>query len=148
MMRSNLWLVSSDFTCLWAHFGNGLGAGADRWEQHRLPGTVVGKGTAALLSPSPSPSSPGLCSGGVTWMDQQLSWLWPVHNTWVCLLDGLIWLFFFVWWYHNWVFFPWWMSVTLVCDLDVPFGFAGKAATAAQPHEWSGEGVSRHKQRL
>lgn len=33
---------------------------------------------------------------------------------------------FFVWWYHSWVFFPWWMSVTFVCDLDVPFGFQGK----------------------
>lgn len=146
-MRSNLWLVSSDFTCLWAHFGNGLGAGADRWEQHRVPGTVVGKGTAALLSPSPSPSSPGLCSGGVTWMDQQLSWLWPVHNTWVCLLDGLICLFFCLVGSQLSVF-----PMMHVCNFGVWLGCSpwlpGEAATAAQPHEWSGEGVPGHKQWL
>ena len=92
--------VSSDFTCLWAHFGNGLGAGGAApacLAQSRSVGAAQGawrcawKGTAALLSPSPSPSSPAPCSRRVLHgREQELSWLWPVQNTWICLLVGLI----------------------------------------------------------
>lgn len=92
--------VRSDFTCLWAHFGNRLGAGGAApaclaWS--RLMGAAQGAWHCGWqrhhnpAEPFPLAFLPwAVLWRGVTWMDQQFSQLWPVQNMWGCLLACLI----------------------------------------------------------